>query len=198
MDLQARKNLWVSSDCRDNTNAADVLEITIDFNLFNGFSDKNQIKSTAQKLNNSQDVRDKACVDTRQLLVIAYNDIEQLKEQLTYRTQHKNSIENAREAYRKQFDIGQRTLLDLLDSKNEYFQTKRALANTEYDIQTAYARTYAVQGELLNKIGAARANLPEYKRELYMDSENVCQAIAPVQVTVDKAALLADAKPLTS
>lgn len=31
-----------------------------------------------------------------------------------------------------------------------------------------------------------------------MDSENVCQAIAPVQVTVDKAALLADAKPLTN
>lgn len=198
LDLQARKNLGTSSDGRDSTSAADVLELTMNFNLFNGFSDRNQVKATAQKLNSAQDMRDKACVDTRQLLVIAYNDIGQLTEQLNYRTQHKNSIENAREAYRKQFDIGQRTLLDLLDTENEYFQAKRSLSNTQYDIQAAFARTYASQGELLNKIGAARGDLPEYKREQYLDDENVCQAISPVPVTVDKAALLADAKPLSS
>ena len=198
LDLQARKNLGVSNDGRFSSSAADLLELTMNFNLFNGFSDKNAIKQTAEKLNNSKDLRDKACVDTRQLVVIAYNDIQQLKEQEKYRTEHKNSIENAREAYRKQFDIGQRTLLDLLDTENEYFQARRALANVEYDIQTAYARTYAGQGELLNKIGAARGGLPEYKRESYMDDENVCQAVSPVQETVDKAALLADAKPLSS
>ncbi len=198
LDLQARKNLGVSNDGRFSSGAADLLELTMNFNLFNGFSDQNSIKQTAEKLNNSKDLRDKACVDTRQLVVIAYNDIQQLKEQEKYRTEHKNSIENAREAYRKQFDIGQRTLLDLLDTENEYFQARRALANAQYDIQTAYARTYAGQGELLNKIGATRGGLPDYKRESYMDDENVCQAVSPVQETVDKAALLADAKPLSS
>jgi adhesin transport system outer membrane protein len=198
LDLQARKNLGVSSDGRYSSSAADLLELTMNFNLFNGFSDQNAVKMTAEKLNNSKDLRDKACVDTRQIVVIAYNDIQQLKEQEKYRTNHKNSIENAREAYRKQFDIGQRTLLDLLDTENEYFQAKRSLSNTQFDIQTAYARTYAGQGELLNKIGAARGGMPEYKRESYMDNENVCQAIAPVQVAVDKAELLANAKPLSS
>lgn len=198
LDLQARKNLGTSSDGKYSTSAADVLELTMKFNLFNGFSDQNSIRQAAQKLNGAQDKRDKACVDTRQLVVIAYNDIQRLKEQHIYRTQHKDSIENAREAYRKQYDIGQRTLLDLLDSENEYFQAKRSLANTEFDIQTAYARTYASQGELLNRIGAARGNLPEFAREQYMDSENVCQTVAPVQIDIDKAALLADAKPLSS
>jgi outer membrane protein, adhesin transport system len=198
LDLQARKNLGVSNDGRFSSSAADLLELTMNFNLFNGFSDQNAIKQTAEKLNNSKDLRDKACVDTRQLLVIAYNDIQQLTEQQKYRTEHKNSIENAREAYRKQFDIGQRTLLDLLDTENEYFQAKRALTNTQFDIQTAYARTYASQGELLSKIGAARGDLPVYKRENYMDDENICQAVSPVQETIDKAALLADAKPLSS
>jgi adhesin transport system outer membrane protein len=198
LDLQARKNLGVSNDGRFSSSAADLLELTMNFNLFNGFSDQNAIKQTAEKLNNSKDLRDKACVDTRQIVVIAYNDIQQLKEQEKYRTQHKNSIENAREAYRKQFDIGQRTLLDLLDTENEFFQAKRALANTQFDIQTAYARTYAGQGELLSKIGAARGGLPEYKHESYLDEENVCQAVSPVQEAVDKAALLADAKPLSS
>jgi adhesin transport system outer membrane protein len=198
LDLQARKNLGVSNDGRFSSSAADLLELTMNFNLFNGFSDQKAIQQTAEKLNNSRDLRDKACVDTRQIVVIAYNDIQQLKEQEKYRTDHKNSIENAREAYRKQFDIGQRTLLDLLDTENEFFQAKRSLANTQYDIQTAYARTYAGQGELLSKIGVARGGLPEYKHESYLDDENVCQAISPVQVTIDKAALLADAKPLSA
>ena len=196
LDLQARKNLGTSSDGRNSTNAADVLELTMNFNLFNGFSDKAAVSQTIEKMNVANDMRDKACIDTRQLVTIAYNDITQLKEQLTYRDTHQKSIENAREAYRKQFDIGQRTLLDLLDTENEYFQARRAYTNTDYDIQTAYARLYATQGELLNKIGSQRQGLPEVNREAYMDAANVCQAVAPEQLNIDKAALLADAKPL--
>ena len=196
LDLQARKNLGTSSDGRNSTNAADVLELTMNFNLFNGFSDKAAVSQTIEKMNVANDMRDKACIDTRQLITIAYNDINQLKEQLNYRDTHQKSIENAREAYRKQFDIGQRTLLDLLDTENEYFQAKRAYTNTDYDTQTAYARLYATQGELLNKIGSTRQGLPEVTREEYLDAANVCQAVAPAQITIDKAALLADAKPL--
>ena len=196
LDLQARKNLGTSNDGRNSTNAADVLELTMNFNLFNGFSDQSAVSQTIEKLNSANDQRDKACVDTRQLVTIAYNDIQQLKEQLGYRYTHQKSIENAREAYRKQFDIGQRTLLDLLDTENEYFQAKRAFTNTDYDFQYAYARLYSFQGELLNKIGTQREGLPELNRQAYMDAANVCQAIAPEQLVIDKAALLADAKPL--
>ena len=196
LDLQARKNLGTSNDGRNSTSAADLLELTMNFNLFNGFSDKAAVSQTIEKLNSANDQRDKACVDTRQLVTIAYNDIVQLKEQLSYRYAHQQSIENAREAYRKQFDIGQRTLLDLLDTENEYFQAKRAYTNADYDYQTAYARLYGAQGELLNKLGTQREGLPELNRQAYMDAANVCQAIAPEQLVIDKAALLADAKPL--
>lgn len=195
-DLQARKNLGTSSDGRNSTSAADLLELTMNFNLFNGFSDKSSVSQTLEKLNRSNDLRDKACVDTRQIVTIAYNDIRQLKEQLIYRDQHRASIENAREAYQKQFDIGQRTLLDLLDTENEYFQAKRSYANAEYDLMNAYARLFAGQGQLVNRIGSARQGLPDVKREEYVDAATVCQAVAAAPVTVDKAAILADAKPL--
>lgn len=196
LDLQARKNLGTSSDGENSLASADLLEITMNLNLFNGFSDQNLIKQTAEKLNNSRDLRDKVCIDTRQVVTIAFNDIHQLAEQRVYRERHVVSIENAREAYRKQFDIGQRTLLDLLDTENEYFQAKRSLANTEYDMKIAHARVYAGQGDLLNKIGASRGNVPEYSREDYADAENVCMTVIPNKITIDKAALVADAKPL--
>jgi adhesin transport system outer membrane protein len=196
LDLQARKNLGTSSDGRNSTSAADVLELTMNFNLFNGLSDKALVSQTVEKLNRSNDMRDKACVDTRQIVTIAYNDIRQLKEQMIYRDQHRASIENAREAYQKQFDIGQRTLLDLLDTENEYFQAKRSFANAEYDLMNAYARLFAGQGQLVNKIGSTRQGLPDVKREEYVDAATVCQAVAAAPLVIDKAAILADAKPL--
>ena len=42
----------------------------------------NTIDQLVEKLNSANDFRDKACVDTRQLVTIAYNDINQFKEQL--------------------------------------------------------------------------------------------------------------------
>ena len=127
LDLQARKNLGTSNDGRNSTNAADVLELTANFNLFNGFSDKAAVGQAIEKMNTANDMRDKACVDTRQLVTIAYNDIMQLKAPLGYRDTHQKSIENAREAYRKQFDIGQRTLLDLLDPRERVFSGQTQL-----------------------------------------------------------------------
>ncbi len=81
LNLQARKNLGTSSDGRYSNSAADLLELTMNFNLFNGFSDKNSISTAAQKLNGAHDQRDKACIDTRQLVTVAYNDVKQLTEQ---------------------------------------------------------------------------------------------------------------------
>lgn len=195
LDLQGRKVIDVNDASRNSTLAADTLEVTASWNIFNGFTDKNNLDSASQELNRSHDLRDKACIDTRQLVAIAYNNIRQLNEQVAYRKQHQDSIENARLAYRKQYDIGQRTLLDLLDTENEYFQSRRNFTNAEMDLSTSYARTYAGQGLLLRKLGVTRADVGEYAREEYLDRENVCKAIAPVQIVSDKAALLANAKP---
>jgi len=197
LDLQARKNLDVSSDGSNSTSAADVLELTLRFNLFNGGADRAAVNQTLERLNVGEAQRDRACVETRQELVIAYNDIQRLKEQLIYRDQHQLAIEKAREAYRRQFDIGQRTLLDLLDTENEFFQARRTYAVTEKDLYIAFARTYATQGELLSRLGVSRTDLPEFTRTDYMDNETICQAVAPAMIKIDKAALVADAKPIS-
>jgi len=198
VDLQATKNLQASNNGENSIAAADLLQLTATFNLFNGLTDKAVINQTVEKLNTSQDLRDKACVDTRQTLVIAYNDITSLKEQLGYRDQHQLSIEKAREAYRKQFDIGQRTLLDLLDTENEYFQARRTYSNTEKDYYLAFARTYASQGDLLSKLDVNRGDVPDFTQPDYVENYKICKAVAPDMPEINKADLVAKAKPLNS
>ena len=150
IDLKGTANPYVSTNGENSGLAADMLEVTASFNLFRGFRDQANVARAAENLNRSVDLRDIACRDVRQEVSIAQNDIVTLKEQVAYRNQHQLAIEKARVAYKNQFDIGQRTLLDLLDTENEYFQARRAYTNTTNDLSLAYARTYAGVGSLIN------------------------------------------------
>ncbi|MFZ6751670.1 TolC family outer membrane protein [Undibacterium sp. Ren11W] len=138
---------------RTNNNTA---EVVLSWNLFNGGSDSARVRQSADLINLAQDQRDKACRDVRQTVVIAFNDTRKLTEQLSYLDQHQLSIEKARDAYRQQFDIGQRSLLDLLDTENELFQAKRSFVGAEYDLLYAYARTHAGMGSLYSALGIAQ------------------------------------------
>jgi adhesin transport system outer membrane protein len=161
--------------------------------LFNGLSDRARSRQYADLLNVAKDQRDQACRDVRQTTAIAYDDVRKLTEQLKYLDQHQLATEKARDAYRKQFDIGQRSLLDLLDTENELFQSRRAYTNGEYDLLIAQARTQAGVGNLLGALGLARVDqehLPAMADwEAGQDNPQFCQPMAPVLYMSDKAVL---------
>lgn len=166
-------------------------KVTLNWNLFSGGSDSARSSQYTERLNAARDTRDKTCRDIRMTLAIAYNDISKLKEQLNYLDQHQLSIEKARAAYQKQFDIGQRTLLDLLDTENELYQAKRSYINAEFDLAIAHARTLAGMGRLVSSLGLQRletADLPELLGTSSDASEN-CPPEAPIANNIRKAEL---------
>lgn len=131
-------------------------EIVLNWNLFNGGADRARVRQQVNLVNQAADQRDKVCRDTRQVLAIAYNDTRKLADQLLYLDRNTLAIEKARDAYRQQFDIGQRSLLDLLNSENELYTARRSYANAEYDLGIAYARTQAALTRLGQQLGLAR------------------------------------------
>lgn len=197
VDLRARSDVGHNLNNMEGHNNAQVVELVLNYNLFNGGSDQAAVRQYTERLNVAKDQRDKSCRDVRQTLSIAFNDAQRLKEQLVYLDQHRISISKARDAYRKQFDIGQRTLLDLLDSENEYFQAHRAYVNGVHDLSVAEARTLAGMGRLLPALEVSRSDLPTLAslgqdREA-VDPATACPAEAPSMPQIDKDALLADA-----
>ena len=183
VDLRARKDIAYNDNGVSGKRDDQVIELVLNYNLFKGGSDQALSRQYAERLKVSKDLRDKACRDVRQTLSIAFNDIENLSRQLGFLDQHQLSIEKAREAYRKQFDIGQRTLLDLLDTENEYFQARRAYVNATYEHAIAYARTQAGMGNLLAALQVGRDNLPTLKElgqdRWEVDPASQCPAVAP-------------------
>ena len=175
-------------------------QIVLNYNLYRGGSDQARELQAARAVNQALDLQEKACRDTRQTVMIAYNDIKKIDEQLGYLDQHRLSTEKSREAYRQQFDIGQRTLLDLLDTQNEHFQASRAYANARYDLAIAEGRTLAGMGGLMGALDVMRADLPTPKdlgQDRQRDLTGICTVTTDLNMVIDKDKLMADAPPVT-
>ncbi|AKU13801.1 hypothetical protein AzCIB_3908 [Azoarcus sp. CIB] len=197
LDLRARQAVDHNLDGFDGNSREGVVELVLSYNIFRGGADDARLRQAGDLSNQAKDLREKACRDLRQTLAIAYNDVQRLQEQMRYLDQHQLSIEKAREAYRRQFDIGQRTLLDLLDTENEYFQARRAYVNAGYDQVIAQARALSGMGQLMGTLGVAREDLPTPadlgQDRTGIDPETMCPPDSPVPMTIDKAALLSEA-----
>ena len=174
-----------------------AVELLLNYNLYRGGADKAREVQAAEFQNEARNLQEKACRDARQTLAIAYNDVVRLTEQLGYLDQHRLSTEKAREAYRQQFDIGQRTLLDLLDTQNEYFEAGRAYTNAYYNHFVAQARTLSGMGKLVPALNVARPDMPTPKDVGQdrdgMDPSELCPFDTPDVLMIDKTKAVADA-----
>ncbi|MFA7292482.1 MAG: TolC family outer membrane protein [Rhodocyclaceae bacterium] len=174
----------------DRTNK--VVEAVVTYNLFNGFSDVYRNRQFAERKNVALDQREKVCRDMRQTLSIAYNDIGRLNDQLSFIGIQVSLVQKTRDAYRDQFNIGQRSLLDLLDTQNELFNAQLAQVNADTDLSLAYVRSYAGMGRLLEQLGLKQVDPESAPGEDEMTKpqlDQLCPPIAPVASSVDRESL---------
>ena len=133
-----------------------IAGVSLNWNLFAGGADQARVRQQTSLLNQAADQRDRVCREARQNAGIAYNDVVKLEEQLRALDRNVLAIEKARDAYRQQFDIGQRSLLDLLNSENEVYTARRSYANADFDRLFAQARVLAAMQQLDAAPGSAR------------------------------------------
>ena len=147
--------------------------LTVSWNLFRGLQDSARVDKAAAEAMAAKDVRERVCRDLRQNLSMAYNDHLRLNEQLPFLDQHQLSTDKAREALRKQFDIGQRSLLDVLDTENEYYTARRNYLNGEMDDAIAQVKYFASAGSLLKTLKLKHLDAEPPKPETALDGDAV-------------------------
>lgn len=166
------------------------VELVLTYNLFRGGADKARERQYVDLHEQARDLQEKACRDVRQNLSIAYSDVNRLNEQLKFLDQHRLSTEKAREAYRQQFELGQRTLLDLLDTQNEYFQAARAYSVARHDQVVAQARTLSTMGKLVTTLNVPRTDVPSAQdagqERAGIDPAELCPQDEAVMESLDK------------
>jgi adhesin transport system outer membrane protein len=159
------------------------VQLVMSYNLYRGGGDSARVRQTSAQSYAARDVRNYTCRNIQQDTAIAWNNIVHLRQSLPFLRDHEVATTKVRDAYRQQFQIGQRTLLDLLDTENELFESRRALTNALYDLQIAQYRWLTLSHKLLPTLGLRPANdeTPEENGKLEVSDETIklCNSTVP-------------------
>ncbi len=143
--------------------------VVMNYNLFNGMRDKARLQSAAHQINESMDIRNNALRVLNENLSQAWNAMENARLQTPKARDYADYTSRVREAYQQQFSLGQRTLLDLLDSENELFTANRRYTEVRYGEEFSMYRVVAAMGDLLRQqqvvVPAEAVALTEVKSE---------------------------------
>ena len=196
LDLRLRNETNGNYQGVAGTRQNNVAEVILSYNLFNGGADSARQQIYAERKSLALDLRDKSCRDIRQTLSIAYNDVNRLRAQLSNLDIQVSSIEKTRDAYKAQFNIGQRSLLDLLDTENELLNARRTAVNADMDLSISFLRTQAGIGRLLEFLDLKRIDdqdKPDAGELATIVESEICPPQAPNNYLVDLEALTARA-----
>jgi adhesin transport system outer membrane protein len=148
IDTTANNNL----DGRRGDNNDLLAMFRLRWNLVNGGADSARIDETKFLSEVSDAEIELAKREIESDVRLAWNALESTTARLTYLQQHVEASEATRDAYQQQFNVGLRTLLDLLDTENEVLTARVDYVNAYYDRLYACYWLSETTGKLLEAL----------------------------------------------
>lgn len=166
-----------------------IIELRARYNLYNGGSDKAGEYAAYSRIHQAESLHHKTCVDLRQTATISHGDMLNLEQKLSSLAEHRDASADVVVAYRQQFNISRRSLLDVLDSENEAFQSERAYVDGAYDLQLSRLYTLHSMGNLLDTLSVTSEKIPtlsDLKASPSPTSQHYCSATAVEEFDYDR------------
>lgn len=154
-DLNGENGRSFTSDVGGHSNDLQAM-VRMRYNLFSGGADLARDKETAYKIAEAKEIRERAHRQITEGASLAWNAYELLPEQKTFIQEHVVAAKQTQVAYGQQFNLGQRSLLDLLDTENELFEARKDYLRAEFDELLAQYRVLNSTGQLLNSLRITR------------------------------------------
>lgn len=153
VDLELGTGLNDNLDGVDDRNKEAYAMLRMRYNLYKGGADQARINETHFLSEEAKATFLRSKRELEESTRLSWNMLESAKDRLPKLKAHAQATELTRDAYAKQFSIGQRTLLDLLDSENELYTARSSYLNGQYDERYARYRLMADMGRLLETLG---------------------------------------------
>jgi len=124
--------------------------LQLKYNLFHGGSDKAYQDETALLVEQAQQIHNHTYNQVIENAKLASNALQTSQNQLAYFKKHRDASILTTGAYYQQFKLGKRTLLDLLNSEDELFNTKIDYINGQSNLLLSKFRILNANGRLLS------------------------------------------------
>ena len=141
-----------------------VAMVRIKYNLFAGGRDRAREREASYKIGEAKEIRERAYRQVVEGVNLAWNAYELLVPQKMYIRDHVVAAKDTQVAYSQQFNLGQRTLLDLLDTENELFEARKDYLEAEYDEILSEYRILNATGRLLESLRVTRPDVWQGER----------------------------------
>ena len=177
------------------------VQLMLTYNLYRGGADEARLRQTIAQGYAAQDVRDYTCRNLQQELSINWNNMARLRQQMPFLQEHVLSTSKVRVAYQQQFKIGQRSLLDVLNTENELFDAQRAMVNAQYDLKKAEYQWLTLSSQILPVLGLAQPHSdsrPEEQQALTLPDDLLRSCKSSVPDTTNLAPVAANGAAGTS
>jgi len=133
-----------------------IAMVRVSYNIFSGGKDDAYAKETAYKMSEAKELNRNVHRQVTEGFILSWNAFEQLNLQKKYIKMHVVASKDTQSDYKEQFKIGQRSLLDLLDTENELYQARRDFLDAEFTEISAQYRILHAMGLLVDSLRVTR------------------------------------------
>jgi adhesin transport system outer membrane protein len=125
-------DLQVSADMTNNISAnlqqsnSVKAMLYLKYNIFNGFNDTATLQKSISQLHQEVQTKDKVRREVIEGLNLSWASNEKLGEQIEFLNQYKDFAKKTLDLYLKEYDLGRRSLLDLLSAQSDYTGSKKS------------------------------------------------------------------------
>jgi adhesin transport system outer membrane protein len=153
-------------------NQDNTLMMMMNYNLFRGGADKAKVEEYSARYNAAIESENNIKRMIEEEVGRAWVARKASKISLDFYLESAAKASSVKEAYKAQYDIGKRTLLDLMNTESEMFQAKSALISGTYTVEQSEYRLLAVMGGILKlfnmaspteiKVKSEKSSLPDF------------------------------------
>ena len=157
LDASQEYNWRVQSS--DDYNWGNSLMLNMTWNLFRGGYDWYNVKGDKARARQARQLLNAQLDAIAEETTITWSQLISAKEQARYFADAVDYSTRTRDMYLEQFNVGQRSLLDVLDGENEVYTSAIQLVTAQQNVLAAQHRLLALGGELLSNYKIDRGNL---------------------------------------
>ena len=141
-------------DAKDNRFKVGV---TLSYNLYRGGSDEAQIQKNLSKIHQENEIQRDTIRKLDEQGGLSWAAKTYLAEQLVHLKRYETTSAKTLELYQKEYDLGRRTLLDLLVAQNDHVSSQSQIVVAENSLLFAYYRVLDSMGSMVQNVLGSKA-----------------------------------------
>lgn len=153
IDLQLLAKQSENSSGMAGTNDTTSALVTLTYNLYQGGKTKSKVQKSVIDLQEQISKQGSVKREVAENARLSWNAYVNLSQQLEYLEFYKEATSEKIKAYKDEFELGRRTLVELSQAQAEHNLARQKWIQSDFDLLTAKIRVLHAQGELLQGLG---------------------------------------------